>query len=267
MKKNYLIYVMSALLACACSSNLPEETVISKSAVDFAGNAFSSFSLGADMKLYTVQNPDNTSQWTIQAVVPVRKVVNTPIHNLSIDLFLLDERGARVREGLVLQGEDLPNLLPVFNASENEERAVVFSIQNEEKKYLSADEVSQLLKKTKGARMIYNDLTSTASSPVADQGVPSAKTPDASAKTPQTAAQEEFPMTLDGLCRKYGIYGKLSLYEQALSKGRRSEAKRIEDQLWAIERRVRGDRSIPERLRDSFVNYIENKEDAIEDRY
>ena len=168
MKKNYFLYVVALLLTYACSSSQPEDCFIPKNAVEFAGNAFSSFSLGADVKLYTVQNPENSSQWTIQAVVPVRKVVSTPIDELSIDLVMLDDRGLRVRDGLVLQAEDMPNLLPVFNAGENMERAIVFSIPDEAKKYLSASDVSQLLNETKGVGMNFNVLTPPERSPATE---------------------------------------------------------------------------------------------------
>ena len=113
MNKKYFLYIVAAVLACACSSDKPEECYIPKNTVEFAGNAFSSFSLGGDVKLHSVQNPENTSEWTIQAVVPVRKEVATPIEDLTINLVMLDDRGVRVRDGLVLQGEDLANLLPV----------------------------------------------------------------------------------------------------------------------------------------------------------
>ena len=252
MKKNLFLYVFAAVLACACSSDKSEECYIPKNTVEFAGNAFTSFSLGADVKLHTVQNPENSSQWTIQAVVPIRKEVSTPIEDLSINLVMLDDRGVRVRDGLVLQAEDLQNLLPVYNADANVERVIVFSIPDNEKKYLSAGEVSQLLENTKGVRMDFN-----VSAPAG-----SVKT-----VTKSEPAPKDYPMTLDGLCRKYGVYGLLSQYDRALMHGNRSGAKRIEDKLWAIEKRVKANYSIPERLRDSFVRYIENKEDEIEDRY
>lgn len=280
MKKNCFLYVIAILLACACSSDQPKELVIPKNAVEFAGNAFSSFGIGADVKLYAVQNPDNNSQWTIQAVVPVRKVNSTPLEELSIDLVPLDDRGVRVRDGLVLQGEDLPNLLPVYNASENVERVILFSIPAKEKKYLASDKVSQLLEKTKKVRMDFNALSSPEPSPETEAAQPAipekevvqpTEKPAAPVKpvvkAPEAPAKPEFPMTLDGLCRKYGIYGMLSQYENALSRRDRSGAKKIEDHLWSIEKRVRADKSIPERLRDGFVRYIEDKEDEIEDRY
>ena len=270
MKKIFSLLIVAAVLACACSSDKPEECYIPKNTVEFAGNAFSAFSLGADVKLHTVQNPENSSQWTIQAVVPVRKEVTTPIEDLSINLVMLDDRGVRVRDGFVLQGEDLPNLLPVYNAGVNVERIIVFSIPEADKKYLTFSEVSELLAKTKGVRMDFNVFSAPEPAPEAPTTVV-IETPAGSVKAvakPETpAAPKEYPMTLDGLCRKYGVYGLLSQYEQALKNRNRSGAKRIEDQLWSIEKRVKANRAIPERLRDSFVRYIENKEDAIEDRY
>ena len=37
--------------------------------------------------------------------------------------------------------------------------------------------------------------------------------------------------------------------------------------MWAIENQVKNDRSLPKRLRDSFMNYVERREDQIEDKY
>ena len=281
MKKNVFLYVVTAVLACACSSDKPVECYIPKSTVEFAGNAFSSFSLGADVKLHTVQNPENNSQWTIQAVVPVRKEVSTPIEDLSINLVMLDDHGVRVREGFVLQGEDLQNLLPVYNAGANVERVIVFSVPEKEKKYLTAGEVSELLEKTKGIRMDFNAVIASDETPEAvlepaPEPVPEApktvvkEKPAVSVKAvakPEPPATKEYPMTIDGLCRKYGVYGMLSQYESALRNRNRKGAKKIEDKLWEIEKRVKANNAIPERVRDSFVRYIEKKEDEIEDRY
>lgn len=285
MKKFFPLLIVAAVLACACSSDKPEECYISKNTVEFAGNAFSSFSLGGDVKLYTAQNPENSSQWTIQAVVPVRKEVSNPINDLSINLVMLDNQKARVRDGFVLQAEDLENLLPVYNASENVERTIVFSIPEEEKKYLTSSEVSELLEKTKGIRMDFNVSSVAENTPEAAPEAAPENTPETAPQTPTKAVEEkpattekavakseppapkEYPMTVDGLCRKYGVYGLLSQYEQAYKDRNKSRARRIEDQLWAIEKRVKASNSIPERLRDSFVRYIENKEDDIEDRY
>lgn len=266
MKKKNFLYIIAAVLVCACSSNQPKECVIPKNTVEFAGNAFSSFSLGGDVKLHAVQNLEDGSQWTIQAVIPVRKEISTPIEELSIEIIPLDDNGVRLRDGLVLQGEDLANLLPVYNASENVERVIVFSIPEKENKYLSNSEVAQLLEKTKKIRMNFNvSSPESSASPTATET--SAATDKATTQTTETTVTTEYPMTLDGLCRKYGVYGLLSQYDRALRNGNRRSAKNIEDHLWAIEQRVKANKSIPERLRDGFVRYIEDKEDEIEDRY
>ena len=252
MKKCFILCAVVAALASACSSGEPEECYIPKTKVEFAGNGFKAFSLGADVKLYTVQNPENSSQWTVQAVVPVRKEVKGTVNDLAIELILLDESGVRVRDGLALQGEDIADLLPVYNGSENVERTIVFSVSDAEKKYLSNDEASQILQKSKAARMNFN-VSSKAGAP--------------EKATEALVEPTDYPMTIDGLCRKYGVYGMLSQYDRALRNDNRSRAKKIEDQLWAIEKRVKANRSIPERVRDGFVHYIEEREDIIEDRY
>jgi hypothetical protein len=74
-------------------------------------------------------------------------------------------------------------------------------------------------------------------------------------------------MTLDGQCRRFGVYGMLSQYDNALKNGNKKRAKQIEDRLWEIEKRVKNDHSIPSSVRDAFVRYVEDKEDEIEDRY
>ena len=54
MKKSLILSAVAAVLFCACSSDKPAECYIPKNTVEFAGNAFSSFSLGADVRLHTV---------------------------------------------------------------------------------------------------------------------------------------------------------------------------------------------------------------------
>lgn len=265
MKKTLFLFAIAALVMCACSSNEPKEIYIPKNNVEFAGNAFSSFSLGADIKLYTVQNPEDKNLWTIQAVVPVRKEIATPINELSINVIMLDDNGVRVRDELVLSGEDIPNLLPVYNGGQNIERTIVFSIFDKEKKYLPANEAKELLEKTKGVRMDFNIIEA----PVSVSPIESETAPAEAEKVVETkpSTPTEYPMTLDGLCRKYGVYGLLSRYDNALKNGDKSRAKRIEDQLWTIEKSVKANRSVPESLREKFVKYVEDREDAIEDRY
>lgn len=250
MKKLFVLFSI-AVLAAACGDNKPAELYVPKNTVEFAGNAFTAFSLGADVKLYTSPNPDAPKQWTVQAVVPIRKEMKGKISSLSINLTPLDERSIRIRDNFVLEGEDLANLVPVYNSADNMERTVVFSVaQNGVKKYFTKKEANELLSKTKGVRMDFN--VGGGAAPVAVSG---------------SSGSEEYPMTLDGLCRKYGIYGLLGQYDAALRNDQDKRAKQIEDKLWSIEKRVKSDYSVPEWLRDRFVDYIEDKEDEIEDRY
>lgn len=252
--KKVIILLSITLLALSCGGgNQSAELYVPKNTVEFAGNAFTSFSLGADVKLYTTQNPDNKSQWTIQAVVPVRKEVKGPIQDLSINLTPVDDRSIRIRDGYVLEGEDLHNLVPVFNSADNVERTVVFSVMKDGlKKYFSKKEAAELLSQTKGVRMDFN-----VSGPIGQAEMAPAESDKA----------ESYPMTLDGLCRKYGVYGLLAQYESAIRNGQDTRAKNIEDRLWSIEKRVKNDYNVPEWLRDRFKDYVEEREDEIEDRY
>ena len=49
--KRILLLVAAAAVLAACGNNEPTELYVPKGTVEFAGNAFSSFSLGADVKL------------------------------------------------------------------------------------------------------------------------------------------------------------------------------------------------------------------------
>lgn len=252
--KKVIILLSVALLALSCGSDKSAELYVPKNTVEFAGNAFTAFSLGADVKLYTTQNPDKKSQWTIQAVVPVRKEVKGPIQDLRINLTPVDDRSIRIRDGYVLEGEDLQNLVPVYNSADNVERTIVFSVMKDGlKKYFTKKEAAELLSQTKGVRMDFN-----VSGPVG-------KAEEVAAEPEKPA--EEYPMTLDGLCRKYGVYGLLAQYESAIRNGQDKRAKQIEDHLWDIEKRVKNDYRVPEWLRNRFKDYVEDREDEIEDRY
>ena len=211
MKKLFVLFCFTAL-AWACGSDKPAELYVPKNTVEFAGNAFTSFSLGADVKLYTSQNPDASKDWTVQAVIPVRKEVKGAIDGLSINLVPLDERGIRIRDGFVLEGEDLANLVPVYNSADNIERTIVFSVaQDGVKKYFTKKEAEKLLANTKGVRMDFNVASSKGVAAVAEQ------------------PKQENPNTLDALCKKYGVYGLLSQYESALRNDNNRRAKQIED--------------------------------------
>lgn len=251
MKRLFVLFC-AAVAAVACVNDKSAELYVPKNTVEFAGNAFTSFSLGSDVKLYTSQNPDVSKEWTIEAVVPVRKEVKGTIDGLTINLTPLDDRGIRVRDNFVLEGEDLQNLVPVYNSADNIERTIVFSAsQDGVKKYFTKKDTEKLLANIKGVRMDFN--------------VTSGNGTAAAVQTP--APKQENPNTLDALCKKYGVYGLLGQYEAALRNDNNRRAKQIEDQLWSIEKRVKNDGSIPSWLRDRFVDYIEDREDEIEDRY
>lgn len=249
--KRILAFAVVALVIAACGNNEPSELYVPKSTVDFAGNAFSSFSLGADVKLYTTPSPENSSEWTVQAVVPVRKETEAALESLDIKLIPLDDRSIRVSSGLVLQGEDLQSLVPVYNAGKSVERTVVFSVA-EGKKSFTKKEADLIIAKTKGVRMDFDAKEVEAEQP---------KEVKKAVKTDTT------PRTVDDLCRKYGIYGMLSQYEKLIKNGDKKGAKKVEDQMWVIEKKVKNDNTLPKDLRDGFKNYVEDKEDEIEARY
>lgn len=252
--KRILFLATLAVALVSCGSKKPAELYIPKNTVEFAGNAFNAFSLGADVKLYTEQNPDNKSEWLIQSVVPVRKETPAQISGLVITLTPVDDRGIRIRDSFVMHGEDLENLVPVYNSGNGVERSVVFSVRDgQKKKYFSYKEAQELVSKTKGVRMDF----------VVPENIPQATAAQpASASTPAPNTN-----TLDGLCRKYGVYGMLSSYDAALRRGDKKGAKNIEDRLWEIEKRVKNDGTISKDLRERFVDYVEDREDEIEDRY
>ena len=250
MRRIFLLVAAAAMFA-ACGNNQPSELYVPKGTVEFAGNAFSSFSLGADVKLYAVPSPSNSSEWTVQAVVPVRKETEAQLEELQISMVPLDAHNIRVRDGFVLVGEDLQNPLPVYNAGNGVERTVVFSA-GDGQKYFSKKEADEIIAKTKGVRIDFNAVEK-----VKEEARPTQK----ASIVPQT------PRTVEDLCRKYGIYGKMSRYETLIKNKDKKAAKKVEDEMWEIEKKVKNDNSLPEDLRKSFVSYVEKREDEIEKKY
>ena len=59
----------------------------------------------------------------------------------------------------------------------------------------------------------------------------------------------------------------LAQYEKHLKNRDKRAAKNVEDRMWEIEKKVKADQSLPESLRKRFVEYIETREDQIEDKY
>ncbi len=203
---------------------------------------------------------DDDSKWMIRAVVPIQKTGNTHINSMTADLNLLDGNGMKVREGFSLSADDLESLIPVFNAAPEMEKTIVFSAGENMKKDFSYKEAAALIDKVKKVSLTIN-----MNQPGTTGSTESAVNAESPEVTP--AADPEKPVTLNSLLTDYGIYGMLAQYEKYLKKGDKKRAKQLEDKLYSIERKVKNDPSIPYSLRERFVDYIENKEDEIEDRY
>lgn len=259
MKKTLLI-VLSALILASCGNDKPVENIVSKNDVDLTGNAFQSFRLGGDVRLLMAPNTDDNSKWMIRATVPLQKADDRQIGAMTADINLLDGNGTKVREGFMLSAEDLASLIPVFNAASGTEKIVVFSAGEGMKKDFTYKEASALLESVKKISMTLN-------TGVGSVNMPGATVTTETTETSQENTSENKPVTLNSLLTDYGIYGMLSQYDKYLKKGDKKKAKQVEDRLYSIEKKVKNDASIPKSLRDRFVDYIEDKEDEIEDRY
>ena len=252
--KKYLLILLAAFILVGCGDNKPVETIVSKSDVDLTGNAFKSFRLGGDVHLLMAPNTENPSKWMILATVPIQKTDASPIDQMSADINLLDGNGIKVRDGFVLSADDLASVIPVFNASSDTEKTIVFSAGDGMKKDFDYKEAVALLQKVKKITLTINTVTNAAVE----------KEPE---KAAENTTEETKTVTLNSLLTDYGIYGMLAQYDKYLKNGEKKKAKQVEDRMWEIEKKVQNDMSIPKYLRDRFVEYIENKEDEIERRY
>nr|MCR5039377.1 hypothetical protein [Bacteroidales bacterium] len=154
-------------------------------------------------------------------------------------------------------------------ANPEAEKTVVFSAGEGMKKDFSYKEASELISKVKKIGLTLNALQkaqTTAATAATTATTTSDTTPQAATVETGSTETQPDPMTLNGLLTKYGIYGMLSQYERLLKKGERIKAKKLEDKMYEIEKKVSADKSIPKNLRERFVSYIENKEDEIEAR-
>lgn len=299
--RKLLFVLLSVAVFAGCGNNKPSETIVSKNDVEMAGNAFNSFSLAGDVRILAVPNVENESAWMIHAAVPIQKVDDLHIDAMTIDMNLLDGNGINVREGFVLSAENLAAAVPVFNTVSYVEKNIVFSAGEGVKKDFSDKEAATLLKNVKKVSLTINTTASAvemeAPEATVEEAEPEAvieeqKVPEAPKvkKTEQKAEQkvekktekkaekkaevktevkteEKKEVTLNSLLTDYGIYGMLSQYEKHLKNGEKAKAKQVEDKMWEIEKKVKKDPSIPKSLRDSFVDYIEKKEDEIEAKY
>lgn len=253
MKRLFIILAVAAVLQ-ACSS-APQEAVFDKTVVELVGNAFSDFSLSDDVTVFLAQNQEDQSKWNIQATLPVKKVSGDAIDSLSIEIVPVDEKGVKVREDFCIQAQDMANIIPVFNSGDSTAKTVVFKSDRE----FTRKEAEAILTKAENLTIAFNKLKS-------QQPAVAEETAEDNSKEEATAEKKEKP-TLNSLCEEYGIYGMLAQYEKLLKKGDKRAAKNVEDRMWEIEKKVKADQSLPESLRKRFVEYIETREDQIEDKY
>lgn len=260
--------MLAAVILCSCGSKQPTEINIAKNEVDITGNAFQSFRLGGDVKLLMIPDPDNSSKWMIRATTPLQKNAGITVNNLMVEMNLLDGNGTKIREDFSLTANDMASLIPVFNANQDVEKTVVFSASEGMKKDFSFKEASELITKVKKIALTINNI------PKNNRAVAKAEEAEIQEEEEQqqeSEVQEEQnenkPLTLNDLLTKHGIYGMLAQYERLLKNGEKRKAKQVEDRMYAIEKKVKKDPTIPKHLRENFVNYIEKKEDEIERRH
>ncbi len=252
MKKFLPILMALALLSgCSMLGKKPVEKLVPKSDVELTGNGFQIFRLGSDLKLVMVQSPDNTADWMIRATVPLMNVSENPLGPIDINVNLLDESGMKVRDGFVLVAEDMIDLIPKYNAEKNVEKNIVFSASEDSRKYFTYKEAADMIARTKSIAMNVNQLK-TEAEVIAEQ---------------KAEQKKKEPLTLNSLLEKHGVYGLLSQYDKLLRNKEKKKAKQVEDRLYAICKQVKADPNVPSNLADRFRDYIEDKEDEIEDKY
>ena len=243
MKK--LIIAAAVLLGIAACTQKPVEILLPKGNVEFVGNGFETFTLGADIRLYTSPSEENAKLWNIQAVVPVRKETEDIITGLDMELTLLDDKGIRLRDSFSLVAEDVENLVPVFNSAPSMEKTLVFSVPDEGgRKAFPYKQAKAMLEGAKNARLAIN-------------------VEQISAEVPE----EEIPGTFKWLCKQTGVNGLLYQYEKAVKAGDNRKANDIEAKLWNIEKSVKNNDKYSENLRKTFVDYVEKKIENIDDKY
>ncbi len=258
--KRLLFLLFVATIVVSCSNNEPVETSVAKTNVEISGNSFNSFKLCSDVRLFVSPDPNDNSKWAIKATVPIQKVDGNQFNDLSVNINLLDENNLKVRDGFILTGEDIDAILPVINSVEGAEKTIIFSANEGSKKDFSYKEAVEMLNKTKSITCSFNS-----ERPVVEAATPEPEPEPEAPKSEKT--YNDPPKTVHDLCMKYGIYGKMSQYDKALRNGEKKKAKRIEDDMYEICKKVKKDLNVPEWLAKNFKNYVEDREDEIEDKY
>jgi len=98
----------------------------------------------------------------------------------------------------------------------------------------------------------------------ADVEQPRESAPEASE---EVAPVQEAVVTVDALCQQFGVYDLFSQYDRFLKDGDKKNARKIESQLSQLKRQVKADKALPDKLRESFKNYVEDKQEEIGNRY
>lgn len=83
----------------------------------------------------------------------------------------------------------------------------------------------------------------------------------------EAAPVQEAVVTVDALCQQFGVYDLFSQYDRLLKGGDKKSAKKIEAQFTQLKKQIKADQALPEKLRESFKNYIEDKQEEIGARY
>ena len=237
--KNYLVLLLAALLLVSCGK---KEKALKKSKVEITGDLANSFEVSNDCRLFMTQNPIDKSKWMLCATVPMQKISNKSVRTMYAGLNML-KGNTKVDPCLILIAEDMKSVTPALNANNYVEQIVVFSTPDGLRKDFSRKEAKRIIKKTKKLGLILSTKKITLPDP------------------------EYNGITLEDLLQRYDIYDKLEQYDKYLRNGQKKKAKQLEDEMWEIEKQVKNDPSYPRSVRDGFMNYIERKEDQIEDKY
>lgn len=241
--KKLIIAAAVALALVSCSQN-PAEIYLPKVNMEFAGNGFDCFSLGADVRVYMDPDQDDPKLWNILAVVPVRKETEAIVSALDMQLALLDDKGIRVRDSFSLVAEDIENWIPVFNSEPNMEKTMVFSVPEIDggKKRFPYKQAKAMIEATKGARLSINAEASE-----------------------EEVKPEDVPYTVPWLCKQTGVNSLLYQYRAAVRKKDLRKAGEVEQKIYKIEKDVKNNKNYPESLRKKFISYVENKIEDIDD--
>ena len=241
--KKAIIAVLATLALVSCSKK-PAEIYLPKTNMEFAGNGFDCFSLGADVRVYMSPDQDDDKLWNIQAVVPVRKETDVIISALDMELVLLDDKGIRVRDSFSLVAEDIENWIPVFNSAPDMEKTMVFSVPEIDggKKRFPYKQAKAMIDASTGARLSIN-----------------------AEATANEVKPEDVPYTVPWLCKKTGVNNLLYQYRTAVRKKDLRKAGEIEQKIYKIEKDVKNNENYSENLRNKFYQYVEKRIEDIDD--